>query len=94
MLHLVYANVGKPLAFKKALFRLSSELSDCGYKSSVGFNENFSVATLHLDTFKNTAELGYTLDMIHATLSLVALDIKGFNRSNLHPDIVRFCKNL
>lgn len=93
MLQLVYANVGRPKAFKKAMFRLSAKLSENGFASSVDFNDTFSVATLHLDTFKNPVILGSTLNMIHTTLSLIALDIENFDCLNLYPDIVRFCKN-
>ena len=93
MLQLLYSNVGEPKAFKKAMFRLSSKLSDNGFATSVGFNENFSVATLHLDTFKNPAILGSTLIMIHSTLSSIASDLDNFDCSNRYPDLVRFCKN-
>lgn len=93
MLQLVYANTGKPKAFKKAMFRLSSKLLENGFAIFVGFNETFSVATLHLDTFQNPAILGSTLNIIHSTLSSIALDIDNFDCANLYPDIVRFCKN-
>ena len=94
MLHLIYANVGETTAFKKAMFRLSKKLFENGFSSSVGFNETFSVATIHLDTFKNPDILGSTLDMIHSMLYLITQDMENFDSSNLYPDIVRFCKNL
>lgn len=93
MLQLLYANVGKQKAFKKVMFCLSKRLSDNGYASSLSFNESFSVATIHLDSFTNTALLGSTLTMINSIISLLALEVHDFDCSNIYPDIVRFCKN-
>jgi len=93
MLHLIYANVGKQKAFKKAMFRLSSKLSENGFASSLSLNETSCVATIQLVNFKNPAILPSTLNMISSILSMIALDIDNFDCSNLYPDIVRFCKN-